>query len=132
MEVNIRLPIYCLVLGLLAGYWITKTYMPRVETKTVEVAHDVVRNNVITHTIIKAPDGSTTTTDTTDNSTRVVDTKSSETMQIFNVPQWRVGALTSGPGLYSAMIERRLLGPFSLALTANTQNQFNLGVTYEF
>ena len=131
-QVNIRLPIYALVLGLIAGYYITSTYMPRIETKTVQIDHEVVRNQIVVHTVIKAADGTITETTTTDQSTHVTDSKDSSSTKVVAVPQWRVGAFTGLDHSYTALVERRILGPFSVAISANTQNQFNAGVTFEF
>jgi len=132
MEINYRLPIYALIIGLLAGYWLTSTYMPRIETKTVQVDHEVIKNQIVVRTIIKAPDGTTTETVTTDNSTRTSDSKDTSTLKVIAVPQWRVGALVNQNQAYTVLVERRILGPFSLAVSASTQNQFNAGITYEF
>lgn len=127
---NIRLPALTLLLGLLAGYWLTITYLPRVETKVVTVDHDVIKNQIVIHTVIKAADGTTTTIDSSDNSTHTSDASTSSTS--FKVPQWRVGLLTSGPGVYGASVERRILGPLSAAITLDSQAHYTIGVNYEF
>jgi len=131
-NINIRVPIYALILGLVGGYYITSTYMPRIETKTVQTEREVVRNQIVTRTVIVAPDGTRTETVTTDNSTRNTDSRDSSTVKVVVAPQWRVGALVNQDRHYTALIERRILGPFSLVISASTQNQFNAGVTFEF
>lgn len=127
---SIRFPALTLFLGLLIGYWATITYLPRVETKTLVVDHDVVHNQIVVHTVIKQADGTTTTTDTIDTSTHATDHSASAIS--FKVPQWRVGVLTAGPGIYGASVERRLLGPLSAAITLDSTTHYTIGVNYEF
>ncbi len=127
---NYRLPALTAILGLLAGYWLTTTYMPRVETKMVTLDHDVIHNQIVVHTVIKQADGTTTTVDSTDTSTHTSDASTSAIS--FKVPQWRIGLLTAGPGVYGASVERKLLGPLSAALTADSQAHYTIGINYEF
>jgi hypothetical protein len=122
---------------------VTRYYFPQVtvETKTVEVQKDVIRNNIVTITsTMKLPNGEVdTTTKTIDNTVHVdTDTKTSQSMQLSPQKNWFVGAEASITGInfanpaYGVFVNRRILGPFYLGGSVNTKGEFGVSVGMEF
>jgi hypothetical protein len=120
------------ILGL--GIYIGRVAFPRVETKEVE--KEVIKRDVVTVTkeVIK-PDGTKETiTTSTDKSQSVAD----KSISIAKAaPQWHFSGGVSRASLvsenvYSLTVERRILGPVYLGITANTEKTIGILIGAEF
>jgi hypothetical protein len=134
VNLDIKVVFAALLIALTAGVYAGKTYFPA--TKVVETEREVVRKDVVTRTVeVIKPDGTRSTeTTTTDKSkeqhdaTRVV---------VIDKPNWHASASVSresltGNNIYGITLERRIFGPFSAGITANTQQTIGLVVGMEF
>lgn len=116
---------------------VTKYYFPKIQTQTVEVEKEVVKNHIIT--IVKNTknsDGSETTeTRTEDTSTkRSTDTKSTT---VLASKDWVVSGsaqtkFDSLQPIYGVQVQRRILGPFYVGAMANTDHSAGLSIGFEF
>lgn len=128
-----------IVAALGLGIYIGKSYFSK--TQTVEVEKEVQKSDVVTvvHEIVK-PDGSKeTTSTTTDKSVTNKDAKSSIVSVAPPPPNWHVSASYaveplsgSYQPIYGLQVERRILGPFSVGVRAQSDKQIGVVVSYEF
>lgn len=111
----------------------------QVVTQTNDVIHDHIHTVVVT---VTKPDGTKTTTSTTDNGT-VIDNKSntiaSNSTTITNSkPQWKVAGLAGldihnlASPVYGAQVEKRLLGPISVGIWGLTNATAGISASLEF
>jgi hypothetical protein len=120
-----------------SGVFVTKNWWPNIQTKTVEVAKEVVHNDV--RTIIKTvklPSGETQTTTETIDHTQRTDT-SSKTAQQTSQPNWLAGVSIATDfqhlqPLYGITVDRRLLGPLFVGATLNTAHEVGINLKLEF
>ncbi len=129
-----------------AGFGTAKYFSPAktiVKTETVVKTNDVIHEHVhtVTHTIVQPNGEKDTTTVVDNNSTEDKNSTSksdSSTVTTYSKPQWKVGALVglSSTNLYApiygANVEKRILGPISAGLWANTNKEAGLSVSLEF
>lgn len=127
--------IILLVVGV--GSYYVGRYLQTPQTKIEYVDREVVKKDV--KTVIKEvtrPDGSkevVTTID--DNSTEKKDLK--KTIEIQQPKLYTVGlsakftSITSAPN-YMLQVSKKVLGPIGVSLSASTDKQIGVGVTYEF
>lgn len=119
------------------GAALTKYYYPNIESKTVEIEKEVIKNNIVTivKTITK-PDGTTETiSETTDKSTKK-ETSRKEAIVVAR-KDWMIGASASTKfsnlePIYGAQVQRRILGPFYLGATASTDKTVGVSLGFEF
>lgn len=136
MSVNIRLALAVVLAALALGLWAGKTYFP--VTKTEQVEKEVVRKDIVTVTKeVVRPDGTRETETTVVDKTKEQKDSRSTVSVATSKPDWHVSASISresliGPNIYAVTVERRVLGPFSIGLTANTQQTIGLVVGMEF
>lgn len=121
-----------IVVALGLGVFIGKSYYS--QTKTVEIEKEIVRNDIIIREIIK-PDG-TKETITTDKSTSKRDSTNTQIVAVAK-PDWHISASVSKnvnglEPIYGLQIERRILGPFSVGIRADSQKNIGLIIGYEF
>lgn len=117
---------------------VTRYYFPKLQMQTVEVEKEVVKNNVVTVTkIVKEKDG----TETTEITTVDKSTKKSEDSKVVSIAaskDWMISASAQTDfkeGLkpvYGLQVQRRILGPFYLGATANTDKAIGVSVGFEF
>jgi hypothetical protein len=134
----IRYSLYGLLAGALIGFYVCRTYTPRIETRLETKEVEVVRNNVVTRTIEVVKDGVKTVETVVIDKTVHTDTKAT----VFSSKEvkdkaWRVGLLTnsfsvSPMPVYTANVQYRVLGPLSIMGQVNTTNQYSVGLSYEF
>jgi hypothetical protein len=127
-----------LAVGAALGFWICRTYTPRIETKVETKEVEVVRNNVVTKTVEVVKDGVKTVETVVIDKTVHTDTKAT----VFSSKEvkdkaWRVGLLTNSftinnDAIYTASVEYRLLGPLSVMGQLNNKSQASIGVSFEF
>lgn len=126
------------VISACAGFYICRTYTPRIETKIEQKEVEVVRNNIITRTVeVTRPDGTKEVQVVKEDRTVRKDTSTVvATVKEVKDRNWRVMLLTDSvprPGsVYTFGVEYRVLGPLSIAGAVNTEKKINLGISYEF
>lgn len=137
MSYKLLLPAMVACLGL--GLYIGKTYYSTTQTKEIE--KEVVRTDVVTVVkTVERPDGTKETTSTTTDKTvsKHDETKTATTASAL-APQWHTSASASVARLseisspvYGIQVERRLLGPFSVGLRAQTDKYIGVALGFEF
>lgn len=134
MNLDIKVVFAALLIALTAGVYVGKTYFPAV--KTVETEREVVRKDVVTVTReVVRPDGTRSTETTTTDKSK--EQRDATKVVIVDKPNWHASASISresllGTNVYAITLERRIFGPFSAGITANTQQTIGLVVGYEF
>jgi hypothetical protein len=122
--------------GLLTGLYIGKTYYSRTEVKEVE--KEVVRTDVVTVVkTVERPDGTKETTATTTDKSVAKKDSSITSVTAVAKPDWHISisssrSLSNVELIYGLQIERRILGPFSLGIRADTEKQIGLVIGMEF
>jgi hypothetical protein len=119
------------------GIYIGKSYYSR--TETVEVEKEVIRKDIqtVVREIVR-PDGTRSTeTVTTDKSKEKRDSQASTTVVAPPLPNWHISAsyartLENPAPVYGLQVEKRLLGPFSVGLRAQSDKYVGLVIGYEF
>lgn len=116
---------------------LTRYYWPRIETQEVTVEKEVVKKDVrtVVREIVR-PDG------TTERNTEIIDRTReridrSQTITQYKQSDWVVslGAysdrLQDGPH-YGLVVQRRVLGPAFVGLSADTEQRYGVIVGWEF
>lgn len=117
---------------------ITKYYFPKLQMQTVEVEKEVIKNNIVTVTkVVKDKDGNETTETTVVDKSTTKNTDS-KVVSIAASKDWMISASAQTDfkeGLkpvYGLQVQRRILGPFYLGATANTDRAIGVSVGFEF
>jgi len=133
------IPALALVIGAIGGFYICRTYTPRIEEKQTVVEKEVVRKDIVT--VVKEitrPDGSkeieTVTTDKSQETSNKKETKQSSTVKVSD---WRVGVTTyvlspKTEAKYNLQLDRRLLGNLGVRVGLDDKLNVNVGLFYEF
>jgi hypothetical protein len=117
---------------------ITKYYFPKLQMQTVEVEKEVIKNNIVTVTkIVKDKDGNETSETTTVDRSTTKNTDS-KVVSIAASKDWMISASAQTDfkeGLkpvYGVQVQRRILGPFYVGGTVNTDRAVGVSVGFEF
>ncbi len=121
-----------------AGIYLGKVQFSK--TETVNVEHEIVKNNVITVTHeVSHTDGTheviTTVTDKSTDAKAVKQTVVVAAPNLASPYHISASASTDFTGyahVYGLQIERKILGPFSIGVRADTNKQIGIVVGYEF
>lgn len=133
---NKNIAILVLVVAALSAA-VTRYYFPQVSTKVEVQEKEVIKKDI--KTIIKEivrPDGTKeTVTEVVDHSKESKESKTSITT--FKPKDWVIAATAETKDLrqqfaYGIHIQRRILGPVFVGITANTEKQFGASVGLEF
>ena len=123
-----------IAIALGAGIYIGKSQF----SKTVEVEKEVTRTDVVTvvREVVK-PDGTKETTSTTTDHSISKRDSTSTTSLAPRQPDWHVSVsyskTFSDPApVYGLQVERRILGPFSLGVRADTEKTIGIVIGMEF
>ena len=139
MEIPGRLVIVGALSCAIGGALIDRQFSSRETIKTVTQDRDVIRYKVITQTHEEdKPDGTkvidSTVTDNTEEQRKIVQTIVDQ--KAAAQPQW---AIAAGVGLnanrvriYSASVDRRILGPITLGAYGATDSEIGLRVGVQF
>lgn len=115
---------------------ITRYYFPQISTKTVVEEREVVKTDVRTVTrLVERPDGTKeSVTETVDKSVSNATNKSTATA--YKRSEWLVGATAATKFddqiAYGAVVSKRVIGPFWLGLSANTDKVVGIQLQMEF
>jgi Glu-tRNA(Gln) amidotransferase subunit E-like FAD-binding protein len=124
--------------ALIIGFGLGSYLCPRVETQTVEVEKEVIRRDVVTEIVeVIRPDGSKEVkTIVVDKSKEQKDSKSTVTVVAAKNYIGSVSAATRSIKfdeiVYTASIQKRIMGPFFLGGSASTDKQYGLIISMEF
>lgn len=139
MNIPLRIALAaCLIVAVLSAV-LTRHYFPQIQTKTVTVDKEVIRNDIqtVVHSI-KEPNGDVdTTTTTTDHSIKIdVDKSTAETLQ---KPTMNISAIMANDVSHSLLvptygisISKQVLGPFTIGLfgLTNGTGGVSLGINF--
>lgn len=116
-----------------AGYWAGSQFSAKSVTQTQE--QDSTKKNVVTivKEIVK-PDGTKQIETTIVDRSKEQKTSLSSETEVAPLPGYRVSVaiLKADKNIYQLSAERRLLGPYWMGVSYNTQNQFGLSLGMEF
>ncbi len=127
--------ILLLVVGVSSYY--TGRYVQPPQVKTEYVDREVVKKDVKTviKEVVKSDGSKEIVTTIDDNSVEKKDVK--QTIAVEKKRDYTVSviaktaSITSAPS-YAFQIDKRVVGPFGLTLSAATDKQFGIGLSYEF
>jgi len=125
-----------LALGFLGGRYVAP---PKEVIKTEVQEKEVIKKDVVTVTkVITRPDGTKEEVTTTTDKSQERKNKTTEILAKTGAEkQWHISAglerasLTSA-NIYSLQVERRILGPFSAGLRANSERTLGVVIGAEF
>lgn len=115
----------------------TKFYFPNIQSKTVEIEKEVIKNNVVTVVrTVERPDGTKETTSETTDRTVKKDTSTKEAITIAR-KDWLVSAsvgtkFTRLEPIYGVLAQRRILGPIYVGASVTTDKTVGVSVGLEF
>lgn len=133
---NLKNSLIILLVAVVAAYAAGRYLQPpKIETQYVD--REIVKKDVKTviKEVIKSDGSKETTTVIDDQSSEKKDTKYTVTVPVEKLYAVGIAAkiesITSTPN-YVLQVSRRVLGPISTTISASTDKQFGLGVSYEF
>lgn len=128
--------ILCLISAALAAA-ITEQFFPK--TRTVEVQHDVIHNDIQTIVkTVKLPSGEIDSTTTIVDHTKRVDTDTRTAISATIPPNWFVAVNANViktdfvTPAYGVQVNRRILGPIFVGAQLNTRGEYGLSLGMEF
>lgn len=139
LQISIQRLILIILIVFIVSAALTEYYFPRVNTKTVTVDHEVIKNNIVTVVkTVKLPNGETdTTSTTTDNSIKAVTDSTDKT--VVAQPKLNVSALVANDfsrGLlvptYGVSVSKQVLGPFTVGGFGLTNGTIGLSIGVNF
>lgn len=127
---QLKLVLISLLVGAAAGVYVTKRYMPEVQTVEKEVAKEKIVERIVERT---NPDGSKEKT-TERTETRREEKAKSEAPQAL--AQWRAGAALGidkdMQRQYQVTVERRLIGPVWAGAYGHSRGEAGVILSIEF
>ena len=131
---NIKVLVGALIVGLLAGAYITKSYFP--EVKEVQTEKEIIKTDVkIITRVVERPDGSKETIiETTDRTVKREDKNFTKTEnKAKNVKASLIAKYSFAQKKedYGILLEKRILGPVFIGVYGDTSKQVGLSIGME-